>query len=198
MSESNQLQRHCLVTVGATVGFPELTKTVLHPEFWKHLQSKGFTSLRVQCGPDTDWASSQLQSESQNIPSGMNVEVFESSKNLMKEEMTLCKAVPGKATLGLVISHAGTFRPFCWNRFPSYLSLTLFSGTGTILDAWKAMVPIVVVPNTSLLDNHQYEMAQYLAEEGYATRGTPEYVKSLTSCHFCPRAVFSFCSTPSS
>lgn len=42
-------------------------------------------------------------------------------------------------------------------------------GTGTILDAWKLGVPLVVVPNTELLDDHQTQMARHLATEGYAT-----------------------------
>uniref|UniRef100_A0A8H7NG28 UDP-N-acetylglucosamine transferase subunit ALG13 n=1 Tax=Bionectria ochroleuca TaxID=29856 RepID=A0A8H7NG28_BIOOC len=86
-------------------------------------------------------------------PPGLKVEVFGLSKNLMLEEMTLCKAVAGKSDQGLVISHAGT---------------------GTILDAWKLGLPIIVVPNTDLLDDHQSEMARYLADEGYATQSSTD------------------------
>jgi beta-1,4-N-acetylglucosaminyltransferase len=45
-------------------------------------------------------------------------------------------------------------------------------GTGTILDAWKLGLPIVVVPNTKLLNNHQTELAKHLAQEGYAIQST--------------------------
>lgn len=45
-------------------------------------------------------------------------------------------------------------------------------GTGTILDAWKLGLSIIVVPNTHLLDDHQTEMAKHLAKEGYATMST--------------------------
>lgn len=58
-----------------------------------------------------------------------------------------------------------------------------FSGTGTILDAWKLGLPIIVVPNTKLLDDHQTEMAQHLAKEGYATMSSTEYVTALTTYH---------------
>lgn len=53
-----------------------------------------------------------------------------------------------------------------------------FSGTGTILDAWRLDVPMIVVPNTDLLNDHQTEMAQHLAKEGYATQAKAEYVPS--------------------
>lgn len=49
-------------------------------------------------------------------------------------------------------------------------------GTGTILDAWKLGLPLIVVPNTRLLDDHQTEMAKHLAKKGYATMSTPRYV----------------------
>lgn len=42
-------------------------------------------------------------------------------------------------------------------------------GTGTILDGWKLGLSLIVVPNTSLLDDHQTEMAVHLAKQGYAT-----------------------------
>ena len=52
----------------------------------------------------------------------------------------------------------------------------VFLGTGTILDAWRLDVPMIVVPNTDLLNDHQTEMAQHLANEGYATQAKAEYV----------------------
>ncbi|KAM5352347.1 hypothetical protein ACJ41O_005070 [Fusarium nematophilum] len=144
---SDYRDRFCLVTVGATVGFKKLTDSVLQPSFWKFLHSQGFTKLHIQCGPDVAWASAELASRKDDIPTGFTIDVFDVRKNLMKDEMTLCKAVDGKRHLGLVISHAGT---------------------GTILDAWKLGLPIIVVPNTELLDDHQTEMAKHLSKEGYA------------------------------
>lgn len=58
------------------------------------------------------------------------------------------------------------------------LSINKILGTGTILDAWKLGIPLVVVPNTSLLDDHQTEMAKHLAKEGYATMSSSRYVPS--------------------
>lgn len=101
------LQRHCLVTVGATVGFKQLTEQVLEPAFWQFLSSEGFTSLRIQCGPDIDWAVARLSSLQEDTLRGLKVNVFDSTKNLMRDEMMLCKASSGSRSTGLVISHAG-------------------------------------------------------------------------------------------
>ncbi|KAF4952308.1 hypothetical protein FGADI_6846 [Fusarium gaditjirri] len=144
--ERSHLDRVCLVTVGATTGFGKLVESVLQPSFWQYLNSQRFTQLRVQCGPDLVWASKQLADRKDNIPSGLCIDLFASKKNLMKEEMSLCKDT-GKRQLGLVISHAGT---------------------GTILDAWKMGLPLIVVPNIQLLNDHQTEMAKHLSKEGYA------------------------------
>lgn len=103
-------ERTCLVTVGATVGFKALTDTVLDPAFWTFLSSKSFTALRVQCGPDVDWASARVSARQDEFPKGFSVEVFETRKNLMMEEMALCKAGgEGARVAGIIIAHAGRF-----------------------------------------------------------------------------------------
>ncbi|EGR52593.1 glycosyltransferase family 1 [Trichoderma reesei QM6a] len=157
-----QLQRHCLVTVGATVGFKQLTEQVLQPEFWEFLSAEGFTSLRIQCGPDISWASARLDSLRDRVPEGLEVHVFETTPNLMMDEMMLCKACSGLRRMGVVVSHAGT---------------------GTILDAWKVGLPVIVVPNETLLDNHQAEMAKHLAKEGYAITSTASYLDLQGAIH---------------
>ncbi|WZH43542.1 glycosyltransferase family 28 C-terminal domain-containing protein [Fusarium acuminatum] len=140
-----RLERVCLVTVGATAGFKKLVDSVLLPSFWQYIASQGFTELHIQCGPDVAWASKQLTLLKDDVPSELTIDIFDVKKNLMKEEMILCKDVAGKRQLGLIISHAGT---------------------GTILDAWKMGLPIIVVPNTQLLNDHQTEMAKHLSKEG--------------------------------
>ena len=44
-------------------------------------------------------------------------------------------------------------------------------GTGCILDALRTGASLIVVPNPSLLDNHQLELAEELAAQGYAVHG---------------------------
>ncbi len=111
-------ERTCLVTVGATVGFKSLTDTVLDPDFWGFLSSKGFTALRVQCGPDIDWASARVSARQDELPKRFAVEVFETRKNLMMEEMALCKpAGEGARVAGVIIAHAGERFPFQTGSF---------------------------------------------------------------------------------
>ncbi|GKU13606.1 unnamed protein product [Fusarium langsethiae] len=154
----SHLDRVCLVTVGATAGFKTLIDSVLSVSFWHYIASQGFTELHIQCGPDIVSARQQLTLLKVEAPRGLTIDIFDVKKNLMKEEMILCKDLEGKRQLGLVISHAGT---------------------GTILDAWKMGLPIVVVPNTQLLNDHQTEMAKHLSKEGYAimSSGSTEDLK---------------------
>ena len=114
------IERYCLVTVGATVGFEQLTKAVLQPALWKFLSSEGFTALHVQSGPDVGWAAEKLSSQKSGVPPGFDVDVFESRENLLLEEMTLCKAVTDKRDRGLIIAHAGELQSVV-TQFSSYV-----------------------------------------------------------------------------
>lgn len=49
-------------------------------------------------------------------------------------------------------------------------------GAGTILEALSVDARVIVVPNTSLMDNHQLELAVELDEQGYLLRGHLGYV----------------------
>ena len=56
-----------------------------------------------------------------------------------------------------------------------------FIGSGSILDALRIAVPLIVVPNPALLDNHQEELAEELANQGYVVHGHLEFVEARTS-----------------
>jgi beta-1,4-N-acetylglucosaminyltransferase len=45
------------------------------------------------------------------------------------------------------------------------------AGSGTILAALRYQIPLVVVPNTALLDNHQEELAIAMERSNYVIRG---------------------------
>lgn len=115
---SDPPERHCLVTVGATVGFRALTQRVLDPAFWAFLRSRAFTSLHVQCGPDVSWASARLEEllRAGEGSHGLSVHVFDVKANLMGDEMMRCKAQDPRRIQGLVISHAGMSGPTGWRE----------------------------------------------------------------------------------
>ena len=50
-------------------------------------------------------------------------------------------------------------------------------GSGTILAALRLAVPLIVVPNTTLLNNHQEELAEEMEHQGYAIHGRLEFVQ---------------------
>lgn len=52
-------------------------------------------------------------------------------------------------------------------------------GSGSILAALRINAPLIVVPNPHLLDNHQNELAEELARQGYVIHGQLESVTLL-------------------
>ena len=56
----------------------------------------------------------------------------------------------------------------------------ILKGTGSILDALRISVPLIVVPNSTLLDNHQVELAEELAKQHYVVHGSLEWVIETT------------------
>ena len=51
-------------------------------------------------------------------------------------------------------------------------------GSGSILGALRLGVPLVVVPNPTLKDNHQEELAQELQKQGYVVASNYWYAAS--------------------
>jgi beta-1,4-N-acetylglucosaminyltransferase len=45
------------------------------------------------------------------------------------------------------------------------------TGSGSILEALRFEVPLIVVPNTALLDNHQAELAIAMDHHNYLIHG---------------------------
>ncbi|KAK5045252.1 hypothetical protein LTR84_009358 [Exophiala bonariae] len=155
MAGVQQSQKHgkrCFVTIGATAPFNSLIQAVLQQSFVDALSGAGYDELRVQYGNHE--GESIFQSRTKEISASPHVPKLEITgfgfdKAGLGTEMF---AVKGSAEVeqGTVISHAGS---------------------GSILDALRVGVPLIVVPNTDLLHNHQAELADVLAEQEYVVHG---------------------------
>ncbi|OHE95303.1 glycosyltransferase family 28 domain-containing protein [Colletotrichum orchidophilum] len=146
---SARLERHCLVTVGATARFTQLLTEVLSAAFLDFIAESRYTHLTLQCGKDYADFSRQMLPPLLNRYPGIEITAFDFVDDLTTE-MVKCRAQPGVREAGVVICHAGT---------------------GTILDGMRVSVPLVVVPNPTLKDNHQVELAEEIQRQGYGIWG---------------------------
>lgn len=168
-----ELKRYCFITTGATAPFPELIAAVLDHECLDLLKKEGFTNLVLQCGTEFK----NFESIKPVDALGIDINAFDFKQDL-KAYMLQCQAIPGVRKQGLVITHAGMnhLHP-CYrvsSHFPHRTALTRILGAGTIMDAMRYGLSMVVVPNASLLDNHQDELAEELQVQNYGTRATVE------------------------
>ncbi|KAI9838806.1 MAG: N-acetylglucosaminyldiphosphodolichol N-acetylglucosaminyltransferase catalytic subunit alg13 [Thelocarpon superellum] len=144
-------QKWCFVTIGATARFDALLSAVLNDVFLKALSASSYTHLLVQYGKGEsifhDFTAAQGNLDSTH---GISIQGFAFSPQGLATQMQAARGRGIGSSGGVVISHAGS---------------------GTILDALRIAVPLIVVPNESLLDNHQAELAEELASAGYAVHG---------------------------
>ncbi|KAH7397049.1 glycosyltransferase family 28 C-terminal domain-containing protein [Phaeosphaeria sp. MPI-PUGE-AT-0046c] len=140
----------CFVTTGATAPFTALIESVLSPSSIDTLRDNGFTHLLIQYGTAKDVydkhsnaARDRLSQSEQKAP--LVVDGIDFDRDSLKSQFRLVQQ-----SEGVVISHAGS---------------------GTILAALRYQIPLIVVPNTSLLDNHQEELAVAMERSNYLIRG---------------------------
>ncbi|MCJ1352578.1 MAG: N-acetylglucosaminyldiphosphodolichol N-acetylglucosaminyltransferase catalytic subunit alg13 [Icmadophila ericetorum] len=148
MSSNIKTKKVCFVTIGATAGFNALIQATLSAAFLEALKASGYTDLRLQYGKDGEKFLKTYQASIEG-DAGIKVSGFDFNKEGLGWEMRACKGEDGE-TEGVVISHAGS---------------------GSILASLRIAVPIIVVPNPALLDNHQVELAEALAAQGYVIHG---------------------------
>ncbi|CAD6590888.1 MAG: N-acetylglucosaminyldiphosphodolichol N-acetylglucosaminyltransferase catalytic subunit alg13 [Alectoria sarmentosa] len=145
-------QKVCFVTVGATASFDSLIRASLSPPFLEALKTYHYTELRLQHGKDEQKIMEDFMGgydTSSEEGQDLLVGGFDFNKQGLGSEMRAAKG-ESEGIEGVVISHAGS---------------------GSILDALRIAVPIIVVPNPDLLDNHQNELAEELATQGYVVHG---------------------------
>lgn len=156
----NLPRKRCFVTIGATAPFNDLLRAVFRPSFLEALHDAHYTELRVQYGNEGQAIYEECTSGIMNITKkvlGIDISGFGFNTDGLSEEMLSAKAQPkaqgkgrGEEVEGAVISHAGS---------------------GSILDALRISVPLIVVPNSTLLHNHQVELAEELATQHYVVHG---------------------------
>ncbi|MCJ1273934.1 N-acetylglucosaminyldiphosphodolichol N-acetylglucosaminyltransferase catalytic subunit alg13 [Puttea exsequens] len=157
LHERENRSKVCFVTIGATASFNALIRAVLSPPFLDTLRDLHYTDLRLQHGEDGRMIlDSVLKNERSAIGGGrqLNISGFDFNKQGLEAEMSAAKAGIGRDE-GIVISHAGS---------------------GSILAALRIAVSLIVVPNRSLLDNHQQELAEELEAQGYVIHGHIDYL----------------------
>jgi beta-1,4-N-acetylglucosaminyltransferase len=159
--DSSKRAKLCFVTVGATAPFDALIKAILDPAFLCALRAAGYTDLRVQhghTGDDHVFSNTLGKADISRLLEDLDIVVtgFDFDQNGLGKEFRAAKGLTphssryGNPMEGAVISHAGS---------------------GSIMDALRISVPLVVVPNTSLLHNHQEELAEELAKQEYVVHG---------------------------
>ncbi|MCJ1311856.1 N-acetylglucosaminyldiphosphodolichol N-acetylglucosaminyltransferase catalytic subunit alg13 [Agyrium rufum] len=167
-------KKTCFVTIGATADFSILIEASLTPQFLEALGDAGYTDLLLQYGRggrvmienfDASYGPSDPRRR------GLKINGFAFNDRGLGAEMRAAKGENGNRE-GVVISHAGT--PGVDFQILYSISEDLahrVTGSGSILEALRIGVPIVVVPNPSLLDNHQWDLAVALSKQGYVDFG---------------------------
>ncbi|KAG9242699.1 hypothetical protein BJ878DRAFT_544005 [Calycina marina] len=153
------VNRKCLVTTGATAPFPELICAALQSGNLRWLAENGYTHVNFQVGTSMQYYTDLR--EQMTTTEGLKLCAFAFHPDL-KDDMRDCLDGEGQVR-GCCISAAGS---------------------GTILDALRVDLPLIVVPNLSLLDNHQQELANEMHRQGYVTKSTTNgLAKALRRCH---------------
>ncbi|KAF2020970.1 glycosyltransferase family 1 protein [Aaosphaeria arxii CBS 175.79] len=134
----------CFVTTGATAPFTALIESVLQTDSIKTLRKLGYTHLLVQYG---------------------------SARNVFEESLKAAHSEAGDLVIaGIDFDPQGLDKQL---KLVSDSKGTIIShaGSGSILAALRYQVPLIVVPNTQLLDNHQSELAIAMDKSGYLIEG---------------------------
>ncbi|EOD43149.1 putative udp-n-acetylglucosamine transferase subunit alg13 protein [Neofusicoccum parvum UCRNP2] len=152
MSENAQARKKiCFVTIGATATFDALITACTQPDFLCALHREGYTDLLVQYGNNRKLWKEAVAANDSLDRHGVEVSGFSFRESGITAQMQLAKGDPRDGSQeGVIISHAGS---------------------GSILDALRLNVPLIVVPNPTLLDNHQLELAEILEQQGYVIHG---------------------------
>ncbi|KAG8961257.1 N-acetylglucosaminyldiphosphodolichol N-acetylglucosaminyltransferase catalytic subunit alg13 [Tulasnella sp. 419] len=147
--------RRVLITVGSTK-FDNLIELVLGEQMIEVFSKHGFTNVVVQCG------NSSLFPEWVD-PAALPIESIKSGVHI----------------------HVWRFKPSLEEEISNADLVISHAGSGTILDALRKKKLLIVVPNDTLLDNHQLELAVALGEQRYLVAASvstlPETIATIDS-----------------
>ncbi|KAJ5972011.1 uncharacterized protein N7479_001929 [Penicillium vulpinum] len=146
----------CFVTVGATASFHKLLEQVLSSEFLEILAKRHYTHLLIQYGKDGQQIFQNFIDSGQPHH-GLTLGGFDFQPSIDAQMMMTVEREVVHQERGLIICHAGS---------------------GTVLAGLRLGVPLIVVPNPDLADNHQQELADELEEGNYVISSS---VKDLGS-----------------
>jgi beta-1,4-N-acetylglucosaminyltransferase len=168
METSKTTSRNTVFVTVGTTRFDALIKKIDSQDFAVALLEKGYTSLIIQSGSTENYRIHNLvpppatsgsfnKSSFTGASGGGGGEKKEQGEGDASLNIAWFDYAPSLAsyldTANLVISHAGA---------------------GSIFETLRRGLPLIAVPNSALMDNHQKELAEKLEEERYLASATPE------------------------
>ncbi|KZT67772.1 glycosyltransferase family 1 protein [Daedalea quercina L-15889] len=159
-TESSSRKKHAFVTVGST-RFDALVRAMQTDAVLAALRTRGISSLTVQGG--------------------------EAVKEFSPEQL---QAITAGGTKYEIDVEVWAYKPSLQEDYERADLVISHAGSGTILDVLRLKKPLIVVPNPSLLDNHQQELADALADLGHlktcTTDNLAQTIESLDEVSLVP------------
>ncbi|KAL9053726.1 MAG: hypothetical protein Q9162_004600 [Coniocarpon cinnabarinum] len=179
------------LTTGATAPFPSLLRSALQPTFIAALAQHGYTDFLLQYGTGGAAVLDTCISpddEGKRVFNGVRIAGFDFRSDGLKDELLAAKGPIHKASADVSnvkdkkrkdpsrrSGNEGEANPTQDMAASKHAQNTeavegvviTHAGTGTILEGLRISIPMIVVPNPKLLDNHQEELAEEMGRMGY-------------------------------
>ena len=162
------------LTIGATAPFPALLHSALHPRFLAALREHGYTDFLLQYGEGGEKilaTAISVNDEGKRVVNDVRVAGYDFNHEGLDEAFRAVQGPRDKTVLtGETIEDIEN-RP---KEKPKHVegAVITHAGSGTIMEALRMDLSVIVVPNPELMDNHQEELAEELSRQGY-----------VVSCH---------------
>ncbi|CAI6320363.1 unnamed protein product [Periconia digitata] len=145
-----EMGKVCFVTTGATAPFTTLIESMLNPSSIDALLEIGVTDVLIQYGTAR--------------------ETFDKYAETAREKLRQASHGPTLSIEGMAFSNHGLHEQFVRVQESGGLVVS-HAGSGTILEALRFHISLIVVPNKQLLDNHQEELADAMEKSRYLLKG---------------------------